>query len=61
MKAETDQFIDGLNVLGIVQMAKKYPQLMKPLFIPTENQINKGNPFILTHDSHTYILCIKLM
>ena len=42
VKDETDQFGDGLEVLGIVSMIRKCPEIMKPLFTPTKTQLNTG-------------------
>lgn len=51
MKAETDQFFDGLDVLGVTSMVKKYPDLMKPLFVPEIVPLKKGNHYH-TQSSH---------
>lgn len=45
MKAETDQFFDGLDVLGVMSMVRKYPDLMKPLFVPENVPLTKGNHY----------------
>ena len=33
VKAETDQFLEGLIVLGVLSMVKTFPDLMMPLFV----------------------------
>ena len=35
VKAELDQFSEGLNTLGVLEKVKKYPSLMSPLFTYT--------------------------
>ena len=35
VKAELDQFSEGLNTLGVLEKMKKYPLLMAPLFTDT--------------------------
>ena len=42
VKAETDQFIEGLEVLGIISIIKRCPEIMKPLFTPTKSHLSKG-------------------
>ena len=32
VKAELDQFCEGLNTLGVLEKMKRYPSLMAPLF-----------------------------
>ena len=32
VKAEMDQFMDGLNDVGVLEYIRKYPDLLKPLF-----------------------------
>lgn len=53
MKAETDQFFDGLDVLGVTSIVRKYPDLMKPLFVPENVPLKKGNHFH-TQSFHCY-------
>lgn len=33
VKAEIDQFVDGLRCLGIDRYIKQYPELMEPVFV----------------------------
>ena len=42
VKAETDQFTEGLEVLGLLSMVKKYPALLMPLFVPMNTELSKG-------------------
>ena len=43
VKAEIDQFLEGLSCLGVIDAVKKHPMLMQPLFIPSEScQLTKG-------------------
>lgn len=40
---EIEQFLEGLEVLGVASMIKEYPQLMRELFVKTEKKIiNRG-------------------
>ena len=43
VKAEIDQFLEGLSCLGVVDAVRKHPMLMQPLLIPSEScQLTKG-------------------
>lgn len=44
IKPELDQFASGLETLGVLQVIKKYPALIAPLFTKHENakKIDKG-------------------
>ena len=43
MKAEVDQFLDGLNTMGVLQMIRQHSDLMKVFFVPTENiRLSRG-------------------
>ena len=42
VKAETDQFMDGLKTLGVLQMVKKFPDLMKPVLVKQSTKLHKG-------------------
>lgn len=46
VKAETDQFLERLEVLGIVSMIKRCPDLLRPLFIAVKNQLTAGALYI---------------
>ena len=39
---ETNQFLEGLEVLGVLSMVKKFPDLTMPLFVTTRTELNKG-------------------
>ena len=47
MKAETDQFVEGLEALGVPAMAKKYPDLMMPLFTSEATLLTMGRWLLL--------------
>ena len=43
IKPELDQFSDGLEILNVLPMMKKYPSLMSSLFVDKgRNYLNKG-------------------
>ena len=43
VKAEVDQFLDGLNTMGVLQMIRQHSDLMKMFFVPTENiRLSRG-------------------
>ncbi len=33
VKAELDQFVEGLKALGVLELTRKHPDLMRPLFV----------------------------
>ena len=44
VKAELDQFSEGLNTLGVLSKMKKYPALMAPLFTDCQTKkLDKGS------------------
>ena len=40
-----DQFAEGLQELEIVEVMRKYPDLMKPLFVCKEEMITAGEHY----------------
>ena len=43
VKAELDQFCEGLETLGVLQSVKKHPNLMRPLFVASSYvQLTRG-------------------
>ena len=46
---EINQFGDGLNVLGMLEMMRKHPQLLKVYFTNFEKEINKGEYHTCIH------------
>ena len=42
VKAEIDQFIEGLSALGVLETVRKYPALMSPLFTNLKKPLTKG-------------------
>ena len=42
VKAEMDQFLDGLSVLGILDAIRSKPDVMKPLFVLQIPKISTG-------------------
>ncbi len=42
VKAAMDQFAEGLQELGVLQLIKQYPELMKPLFVPNLKVLTAG-------------------
>ena len=43
VKAEIDQFLEGLLCLEVMDVVRKHPMLMQPLHIPSEScQLTKG-------------------
>ena len=44
VKAEIDQFLEGLSCLGVLDQVRSHPMLMQPLLIPSEKcKLSKGN------------------
>ena len=53
VKAEVDQFLDGLQSLGVHDYIKSHPDLMKPLFVADNiTQLTSGKSLYCT-----YVLC----
>ncbi len=48
VKACMDQFAEGLQELQTLEIMKKYPELMKPLFVFNEEVITAGNNFLVS-------------
>ena len=42
VKAEIDQFIEGLQCLGIDHLIKEHPDLMEPLFVNKNKSLTAG-------------------
>ena len=42
VKAEMDQFADGLTLLGILDAMRKQPDVMKPLFVAQKCKLTAG-------------------
>lgn len=42
IKAQLDQFCDGLKSLGVLDAIKKYPALMTPFFCGEKSKLSKG-------------------
>ena len=42
VKAEMDQFADGLSSLGVLDAVKKQPDVMKPLFVAQKCNLSAG-------------------
>ena len=44
VKAEMDQFLEGLSLFGMLDAIRKKPEVMKPLFMAqTSNKVSAGN------------------
>ena len=44
VKAEMDQFLDGLSIFGILDAVRAKPDVMKPLFVmQSSKKISAGN------------------
>lgn len=41
-QCELDQFVEGLNTYGILDMIREHPQHMEPLLVAHQSQLNKG-------------------
>ena len=41
-KAELDQFVEGLKVLGVLDAVREYHSLLKPFFCHTQAQLTAG-------------------
>lgn len=46
VKAELDQFIEGLNTLGFLQDLRTNPSLWKPYFIHVDEELTSGEMII---------------
>ncbi len=46
VKAEMDQFSEGLADVGVLKYVKKYPDLMKSLFICDESKLITAGEFV---------------
>ena len=42
VKAEMDQFKEGLNVLGFLDTVKRNPVIWEPFFLPYESKLTAG-------------------
>ena len=42
VKAEIDQFVEGLQCLGIDHLIKEHPDLMEPLFVNKNKSLTAG-------------------
>ena len=49
VKAEIDQFLEGLSSLGVLDEVRQHPMLMQPLLMSNKKyQLSKGIPFTHT-------------
>lgn len=53
VKAEMDQFADGLASLGILDAVKKQPEVMKPLFVAQKCNLSAGKLLRLQYNDET--------
>ena len=52
-QCELDQFVEGLTTYGVLDMMRKCPRLMEPLFVASqESQLSKG---ILVYILHSFL------
>ena len=42
VKAEMDQFIEGLSTLGFLDAVRKNPQVFQPFFVHTDQELTPG-------------------
>ena len=42
VKAETAQIMDGLKTLGVLQLVKRFPDIMKPVLVKQSIKLHKG-------------------
>jgi len=50
VKAETDQFMEGLEALGVLQMIKDNEELMKVYFLPQKQKLTRGRLLLCTRN-----------
>ena len=58
VKAEMDQFSDGMQTLQVLDFIKLYPEQMRPLFVATNNCHSRFVGEIVSFSSH-YCVCIN--
>lgn len=55
VKAAMDQFIEGLDVGGVLGCIKTNPHQLKPMFCPGENYLTAGNCYLPVEREVHYI------
>ena len=57
-KAANDQFLEGLQLTGVLDYVKKFPEIMKPLFCFNKSMLTAGKGNIA--NTCTHCLAVKL-